>query len=122
MATTKEYIIGTLLGLMGVAAGAMGGLQAGLYYEKPTVIHPKKVEGDAREFLVVETRGNGKIPFVCINPQEPFIRLEEAYAEQQRLQIRHVESETVKTIGNIYAEQQRLEKKLIKTAETQRNY
>lgn len=71
----KEYVFNadsvckTLLGVMvGIAAGAFWTSNM----ERPRTVYERKIEGDARQYLVVETYAGRKISFVRTSSQEPF--------------------------------------------------
>lgn len=78
MSTTSNYFGGFLMGLCTLTLGFSGGVQLGQYLSQPTAVYEKKIEGDNREFLVVdESRNLIRVPFVRpAGSDGPFLRLD----------------------------------------------
>lgn len=57
--------------------GFIGGLELAEYTRSPSIAYGKKVSGDEREFLIVESKSGFKTPMVR-TPHTPYITLKEA--------------------------------------------
>lgn len=68
------------VGGMCVVIGFVVGTNLASYMEIPQTAYEKKVEGDEREFLIIESKGR-YLPMVKTAPNEPFRRLEDVSKE-----------------------------------------
>lgn len=79
--STVNYALGVVIGL---SLGIAGGVELGQYLCQPTAVYEKKIEGDNREFLVVdESRNCIRVPFVRpAGSAGPFLRLDSIEQEE----------------------------------------
>ena len=69
---------------VGICLGLFGGIKLGQYVTKPVAIYERNVEGDLREFMVLdEPMNRSETPFVrSQGSRGPFVRLDALQEEQ----------------------------------------
>jgi hypothetical protein len=88
----KEYFA---TGLCGLVLGVVGGVAISKHYTEPVAIYEKKVEGDSRNFLVLQRRGSDKIPFVK-QADGSFKRLDDVQSDESEAKRAELEALTKK--------------------------
>jgi len=71
MSSTSYVVTAILAGAVGFGAG----ISLAVKMERPKIAYERKIEGDERQFLVIEANGT-KLPFVRYGTNEPFKRLD----------------------------------------------
>jgi len=64
-------------------AGFASGIGAAVYVERPHTVYEKKIEGDERQFLITESKGRMRLPFVRTNKEDPYRRLSNVLEESE---------------------------------------
>lgn len=70
--TTEKYVV---VGVSCMIIDALGGIRFAIGVERPQTAYERKIEGDERQYLVVESRG--RICPMVKNQTGTFIRLED---------------------------------------------
>jgi len=71
MSRFKYLLVGATSGIIGLTVG----INLAVYLEKPHTVYEKKIEGDPREFLVIESKAR-RVPMVRNYPARPFETLD----------------------------------------------
>ena len=66
-----------MVGVISGFTGFVGGIKLAINVERPQTAYEKRIEGDKREYLVIESLNGKKSPMVRTTQNEPFKRLDD---------------------------------------------
>ncbi|MBU1135952.1 MAG: hypothetical protein ABIG37_02815 [Nanoarchaeota archaeon] len=80
--TLEKYImVGITSGFVSGFISCIGSTLLTIHNERPQIAYEKRIEGDKREYLVIESINGRKSPMVRTAQNEPFKRLEKVFED-----------------------------------------